>query len=862
MNRPDTRAVTTDPAHARFSSTQADARQVESNLRAKLDIADDAESVLIFGESSHWDPNWLLTTEEYFEKRIGHVIDRAIEELVAQPRRIFSIECVYFLELYWDRRPEQREVLQDLINTGRLRLTGSGITTPDTVLPDTEAILRDYLHGQEWLRRQGLHTEPRLAYLPDDFGYSPALPSVLAALGYDMACITRIDGMYFVGSDYRRRSRFPLPGSSAEVLLKGHKTLDFVWRAPDCSEVLCHWNAFTYFQGDMLAHLGIIRWMGTTYGCSYRTERHIARRIRSYVRQLRPISPTPYMYCPIGCDFNDPIESLVDLLDRYNATRYGDTGVWAVNAGMDDYLTLVNCYRAKLPVLQLDPNPYWMGFYASRQEAKLRCNRIARKAVLAEKLSAVDEATSATPRQLDASTPDSAATDLMQPTAATDSGLSASETTGTSQPVRDKLARAWDLLVLSNHHDFITGTSPDRVWEAEQQPWLREAEGLVDLALSQVSPLVLASTDRVPPPRWQLHQGHLEVTTPHFAVQLSEEAGGCFISFKDAQDGHELLTGPANDLIAYRDTGGLWRMGHEYCGGAFRERVRASKRPAIIRATEKGDLLEVRVESELCGRRLTRWIWFRSDSPVVRMRLVGAAAKRRSITCRFPTTLCAGELSMNVPGGIVSRPAHKLYCPTFWPARSFAHIHDRASDRGLATFLGGPAAASLTDAGAVELLAFRNAPREMAWGVLPVLAHPARGTDPHDNAFDYAIWYTRQGDWRDNHLPSCVRTALRAAMFAPDAPDLDQEANAVVIPSTSDVLVTALKVASRGLGVIARLHCYCPRGTEVRLQCTRRAIKSAHLCDARERDIGPIALDNGAAVLETPGSLCSVRLMF
>jgi hypothetical protein len=146
------------------------------------------------------------------------------------------------------------------------------------------------------------------------------------------------------------------------------------------------------------------------------------------------------MYCPIGCDFNDPIESLVDLLDRYNATRYGDTGVWAVNAGMDDYLTLVNCYRAKLPVLQLDPNPYWMGFYASRQEAKLRCNRIARKAVLAEKLSAVDEATSATPRQLDASTPDSAATDLMQPTAATDSGLSASETTG-HEPAGSRQAR-------------------------------------------------------------------------------------------------------------------------------------------------------------------------------------------------------------------------------------------------------------------------------------------------------------------------------------------------------------------------------------------------------------------------------------
>jgi len=41
--------------------------------------------------------------------------------------------------------------------------------------------------------------EPRLAYLPDDFGHSPALPTMLVALGFDMAAITRIDGMYFIG---------------------------------------------------------------------------------------------------------------------------------------------------------------------------------------------------------------------------------------------------------------------------------------------------------------------------------------------------------------------------------------------------------------------------------------------------------------------------------------------------------------------------------------------------------------------------------------------------------------------------------------------------------------------------------------
>src|SRR5690606_16173767 len=95
----------------------------------------------------------------------------------------------------------------------------------------------------------------------------------------------------------------------------------------------------------------------------------------------------PYLFCPIGCDFNGPIPRLAELLDRYDRTHYGETGTWVVSAGMDDYLDLVDCHRDRLPVLALDPNPYWMGFYASRPNVKRLSNRIVRKLVLAEKLS-------------------------------------------------------------------------------------------------------------------------------------------------------------------------------------------------------------------------------------------------------------------------------------------------------------------------------------------------------------------------------------------------------------------------------------------------------------------------------------------
>jgi hypothetical protein len=46
-------------------SDLAPARAEERALRAKLGIPLDASQVLVFGETSHWDPDWLHTTEEY-----------------------------------------------------------------------------------------------------------------------------------------------------------------------------------------------------------------------------------------------------------------------------------------------------------------------------------------------------------------------------------------------------------------------------------------------------------------------------------------------------------------------------------------------------------------------------------------------------------------------------------------------------------------------------------------------------------------------------------------------------------------------------------------------------------------------------
>ncbi|MEJ2735781.1 MAG: hypothetical protein P8189_19825 [Anaerolineae bacterium] len=799
----------------------------EARLRRQLGIPGDAERVLVFSESSHWDPNWLYSSEEYYERFVESNLDQAIAELHREPRRVYSVECVFFLRLYWERRPGQRQAVRSLVNEGRLRLTSSGVTTADTLLPSAEAILRDLLLGQEWLRANGMTQEPRLAYFTDSFGCSPALPSLLKAAGFDRTAITRIDGMYFPGCDYELPSRFPRPGSSAERLLNRERSLDFVWQGPDGAEVLCHWNAYTYGQGDLLAHRGLSRIYLVPFSVKDRSDHNVARRIRQYVSQLQPHSRTPYLFCPIGMDFVEPIPDLVGLLDRYNRRHYPVSGVWAVNAGLDDYQDLVDCYRSQLPVLALDPNPYWTGFYTSRPSLKALCYELVDQLLLAERLALLPE------------------------------------NAGADRTIARELADAWWTAAVANHHDLITGTSPDRVVEGEQRPWLERATAIASRAVERLTPPASAGTRRPVASggvEWHQQDDRVQVQTPHYSVELAGEVGGGIVRAEMAA-GPPMLAAVSNDLICYRDSGGLWRMGHEFFGGALTEIHRGSDRPAALHVQARDGGLEIVSESEHEGLTIRRRYWFRADVPWIRLRVEGRAAKRRTVTVRFHTGLSAGSLIMDQPGGVVVRATNKIYNPTFWPLQHFLHLQDKEGGPGLALWLRRPGAICYRPEGILEVVALRNATRERAFGVLPIPATPATGHERSSSTLEYAIWFTPPGDWREHSVASTSFRLVGRGWGADGEAELHRLAASVVTVDRSDVAITAVKPASRGQGLIVRLQTYTTPGPPVTVLAPGRSVDVAFLCDARERNLEPLPVRDGAVHLTMPGNIATVRLL-
>jgi hypothetical protein len=829
---------------------------------------------------------------------------RARQLLDAQPRAFYSIAEMAFLQQHVRAHPEELAPLQAQARRGALRIVGGGMTSPDTLLPESEMLFRDLLYGIRF-SEDTLGVTPRAAWLPDSFGHAGTVPDVLAAAGYGSVAFSRIDGSPTIFEKVFHPDIPPRPGSTAEMLQQ-IGSADFVWHGVGGGAVLAHFisGMGLYCEGENIdydehletpgGHIGDFKGDDPTFTDG---------RIDGYVAENLPYAKTPYLFVPVGCDFQPPKPKLLDYVGGYDQRQYPQTGVWAVAATFDDYAGLLAYWRDVLPAVSGDLAPAYMGFYGSRADVKRGVRDAARPFFVAEPFATV-------------------------------LGDAGKAIVAAASPELEKLTR-------TDHHDFVTGTSSDAVVKSEQLPLLAEArlvgqeelgqiaaalapripmtpgaearilafnassaarsdvaEALVPLAggislplravvNGQPAPVEVVGTPKatdtaetlrvalaaVPPWSWTaidllpgdappasevtLEQldasgapatgaavARVVLSNAHVRAQLDRgDAGFALTSL--SIDGVEGIAAPSLLVVDYQDDGGLWRLGNEMPGCQLAP-LPAAPGPSTAQVLES-TRLEARVA--FSGPTFTVEVSLGAGASGLDVAVVTGAAQGTTRTVSLALAVAPGApLRTSSPAGWQERPAQRVYDPTFYPAVAWTQV-----DRW-AVLLRQSTGARMSEPGRLELMAARDARSEHC----DVMG--GTGSDPGPHRIEWRIERAASVAEAERAAQAFDRPLALELVGTQQAATTDLARQSSLVSVDGDGVVSALSPAERGDGAVLRVL-LLPGPAQVHLSPAFVG-KQLGVVDLGERDgkaLG-VATDTLALDPATYGSVAAFRL--
>ena len=226
---------------------------------------------------THWDRAWYVTFQE-FRARLVRLIDRLINILEEDPDyRVFMLDGqMSVLEDYLEVRPYRQEILVKLCNGGRLKV-GPWYVLADEYLVHPESLIRNMMLGHKMGELYG--GVSKIGYVPDGFGHIAQLPQILQGFGIDNAFFWR--GL----------------GNEGEQL-----GTEFLWRAPDGSQVTTIWMPFGYHN---ISNLGYAIHWGDTSQMEFDFSLAISQ-IQNAIEALTPRGHTHAVLLMNGIDHEEP----------------------------------------------------------------------------------------------------------------------------------------------------------------------------------------------------------------------------------------------------------------------------------------------------------------------------------------------------------------------------------------------------------------------------------------------------------------------------------------------------------------------------------------------------------------------------
>jgi alpha-mannosidase len=185
-------------------------------LRAAVPHGVDQRPTVVASGHAHLDVAWLWPVWRTRQK-VAHTVASALHLMDRYPDYHFSLSAPQTWQFLREDTPELFERVRQRAAEGRLEPVGVFWLESDGNLPSGESFVRQVWHGTEFYREL-LGAVPNAAWLPDSFGFSAVLPTVLSGFGVRTLMTTKLS--------WNRVNRMPAD--------------TFRWRGPDGSEVLAH----------------------------------------------------------------------------------------------------------------------------------------------------------------------------------------------------------------------------------------------------------------------------------------------------------------------------------------------------------------------------------------------------------------------------------------------------------------------------------------------------------------------------------------------------------------------------------------------------------------------------------------------
>ncbi|HET7901256.1 MAG TPA: hypothetical protein VFL59_08715, partial [Candidatus Nanopelagicales bacterium] len=203
----------------------APARAVLAKVLA-VPAPDDAPRLSLVGHA-HLDTAWLWPIRET-ERKAVRTAANVLDLMDGDGEITYAASQALHSAWLKQRHPAAWRRAQERADDGRYVPVGGMWVESDVLIASGEALARQLVHGQRFFTDE-LGREARTGWLPDCFGFTPALPQLLAAAGMDSFLTQKLS--------WNDTNRFPYRS--------------FWWEGLDGTRVLCHFPTVDTYNADL-----------------------------------------------------------------------------------------------------------------------------------------------------------------------------------------------------------------------------------------------------------------------------------------------------------------------------------------------------------------------------------------------------------------------------------------------------------------------------------------------------------------------------------------------------------------------------------------------------------------------------------